>query len=65
MKIKVITRGTVKEVEMEIPFTGEELLKKLNFSPDAVIILVDGKPVPSTERIESTSVRLIQVASGG
>jgi len=65
MKIEVKTRGTVKELDMNIPFTGEELLKKLHFSPDAVIILVDGRPVPCTEPIESTSVHLIQVASGG
>ena len=65
MKIEVEMREGKKEVEMNEGFTGEDLLKKLNLSPDAVIIVVNGEPIPYNERINSDRVRIIQVASGG
>ncbi|HEC76601.1 MAG TPA: MoaD/ThiS family protein [Thermoplasmatales archaeon] len=65
MKVEVEMRGELKEIEMNDNFTGEDLLEKLNLSPDAVIIIVDGVPVPYKERINSDRIKIIQVASGG
>ena len=65
MKIEVEMREGVKELDIEKGITGEELLKKFNFSPDAVIIIVDGKPVPYKEKINGKKIKIIQVASGG
>ncbi|HEC82306.1 MAG TPA: MoaD/ThiS family protein [Thermoplasmatales archaeon] len=65
MKIEVEMRGEIKKLEMNENFTGEDLLEKLNLSPDAVIIIIDGVPVPYKEKINSNRVKIIQVASGG
>ncbi len=65
MKIKVELREGEKELDMPANFTGEDLLKRLKFSPDAVLIVVDGKPVPYKEKIKGKKIRIIRVASGG
>ncbi len=65
MKVEVELREGKKELEMPDEFTGEELLKKLNFSPDSVIIIVDNKPIPYKEKIKGNKIRIIRVVSGG
>ena len=65
MEVEVGTREGRKKLEMPPGFTGEDLLKKLGLAPDAVIIVVDGKPVPYKEKIEGENIRIIRVASGG
>ena len=65
MKIKVELREGEKELDMPANFTGENLLKRLRFSPDAVLIVVDGKPVPYKEKIKGKKIRIIRIASGG
>ena len=65
MKIEVEMRGERKILEMEKGATGEDLLEKLNLSPDSVLIIVDGKPVPYKSSIDGKSIRIIRVASGG
>ena len=65
MKIKVELREGEKELDMPANFTGEDLLKRLKFSPDAVLIVVDGEPVPYKEKIKGKKIRIIRVASGG
>ncbi len=65
MKIEVEMREGKRSVELDENATGEDLLKVLNFSPDAVLIIVDGRPIPYKEKIKGGKVRIIQVASGG
>ncbi len=65
MKVEVELRGETKMLEMHEDFTGEDLLKELQLSPDAVIIVVDNKPVPYKERIKGKKIKIIRVASGG
>jgi len=65
MKIEVEMREGKRSVELDENATGEDLLKVLNFSPDSVLIVVDGKPIPYKEKIKGEKVRIIQVASGG
>ena len=65
MKVQVEMRGEVRELEMNEDFTGKELLKKLNFSFEEVIIIVENKPVPYTEKIIGKKIKIVRVASGG
>ncbi|HDN95791.1 MAG: hypothetical protein DRN29_01685 [Thermoplasmata archaeon] len=65
MKVEVELRGETKTLEMCEDFTGEDLLKELQLSPDAVIIVVDNKPVPYKEKIKGKKIKIIRVASGG
>ena len=58
-------KGERKILEMEKGATGEDLLEKLNLSPDSVLIIVDGKPMPYKDGIDGKSIKIIRVASGG
>lgn len=69
MKIKAIflPRGT-EENDMEIAHgsTGMELLKKLNLSPDAHILIRKEIPIPLDEKLlDGESIKIISVVSGG
>ena len=64
MEIEVETREGIIKIDVENA-TGEELLNKLNLSPDSVIIIADGKPMPYKEKIKGRRVKIIRVASGG
>ena len=64
MEIEVEMRERIIKVNVENA-TGEELLNKLSLSPDSVIIIVDGKPIPYKEKIKGKRVKIIRVASGG
>ncbi len=65
MEVEVETWEGRKKLEVPSDFSGEDLLKGLGLAPDAVIIVVDGKPVPYKEKIEGKNIRIIRVASGG
>ena len=65
MDIEVVMRETTMHINLPEPVTGTDVLKQLNLLPDTVIILVDGKPIPYTEEIKTSCIRIIQVASGG
>lgn len=65
MKVEVEMREGKKELEMPSNFTGEDLLKKLGLTPDSVLIIVNGEPVPYKEKINENKVRIIRVISGG
>jgi len=65
MKIEVEMREGKKELDMPDGFTGEDLLKELGLSPDSVLIIVNGEPVPYKEKINSNKIRIIRVVSGG
>ncbi|HHO57135.1 MAG TPA: MoaD/ThiS family protein [Thermoplasmatales archaeon] len=65
MEIEVEMKGGKEKIGIDDGATGEDLLKKLGFSPDEVLIIMDGRPLPYTEKLEGKKVRIIRVVSGG
>ena len=66
MKIEVSMMGEKKEVEMDDGATGETLISKFNLSPDGVILIANGRPIPYTEELEGIDkIKIVRVASGG
>jgi sulfur carrier protein ThiS len=46
--------------------TGADLLARLDLTPEQAILVVDGGPVPHTERLpDGAMVKVVRVASGG
>lgn len=69
MMIKAIflPRGAGElDMEIEDGSTGMELLKKLNLSPDAHILIREKIPIPLDEKLlNGESIKIISVVSGG
>jgi len=66
MEIEVLMHGERKKIGMDDGATGEMLISKLGFTPDGIILISGGKPVPYTETLrDGDEVKVVRVASGG
>ncbi len=65
MEIEVEMKGRKEKIKIPDGSTGEDLLKKLGFSPDEVIIIMNNTPIPYNEQLKEGKIKLIRVASGG
>lgn len=45
--------------------TYADLLAEVGLSPHEVSVLVDGRPVPEDQPVESDSVRVVRLVKGG
>lgn len=58
--------GESRKINMDEGATGEMLISKLGLTPDGVILIVGGKPMPYTGALrDGSEVKVIRVASGG
>ncbi len=54
------------EIELEEPATVEDLLKKLGVNPADAVVLKDGVPLSSKERVHNgDKLQILPVSSGG
>jgi sulfur carrier protein len=68
MKILVTKFNNNSPVEIEVDknSTPYDILKKLKLTPDTMIILRDGQPIPIDEELnDNDNIKIIQVVSGG
>ena len=66
MNITVEIRGDKQTLTIFSGTTGKDVLAQLNFKPDSIIMVVNGKPVPYTELLKhGDNVKIFKVASGG
>ena len=66
MNITVEIRGVTQTITIFSGTTGKDVLAQLNFKPDGIIMVVNGKPIPYTELLKhGDTVKIFQVASGG
>ncbi|APX97644.1 ubiquitin-like small modifier protein SAMP2 [Natronorubrum daqingense] len=49
----------------EVTPTYQDLLAELDLSPHEVSVLVDGRPVPEDQPVESESVTVLRLIKGG
>jgi len=65
IRVKIISRA--KEIELkEKKIVAEELIRKLGFSPDEVVVVRNGEVITEDDEIhDGDFVELIPVASGG
>ena len=66
IKLKILPKNILKEVEIKSGLKIFDLLKKLDLKPDNIIILRNNTPVPVDDILtEEQEFTIIQVASGG
>ncbi len=68
MKWQVTIDDEVKNVELEMGSTADDLVKHLNLHPDGLLVVTDEetmKPIPLVSKLPDKPLRIILVASGG
>jgi sulfur carrier protein ThiS len=66
IRVKISRSDKIKEIQMENNSTILDLLNKLNFKPDTVIVIKNDMPIPIDETLENDQeLSIIQVSSGG
>lgn len=59
-----VVGDTTHEFDVESA-TYADLLAEVGLSPNAVAVLVDGRPVPEDREVEPGRVRVLRLVSGG
>lgn len=52
------------DVDLENP-TYADLVRAVDLSPHEVSVMVDGRPVPVDQPVETTAVRVLRLVKGG
>lgn len=66
MQVSVrVMNGEDRELELDDDATYGDVLDRLGVPRDAAAVLVDGRPVPEGEAIESRTVTVMRTVSGG
>lgn len=68
MKVHVTNFDNKSPVELEVDdnSTAYDILKKLELTPDTMIVLRNDQPIPIDEELnENDKIKIIQVISGG
>ena len=59
-----VVGGETHEFDVESA-TYADLLDEVGLSPNAVAVLVDGRPVPEDRPVEAGHVRVLRLVTGG
>ena len=62
--VEVVNEAT-HEVSVDETATYADLLAAIDYSPQAVSVLVDGSPVPEDQPVGAKSVRVVRLIMGG
>jgi len=66
MEIEVSMFNEKKKIELPKESTAEDLISKLNLTPDGVIVVANNKPVPYTSKLrDGDKIKIVRVSSGG
>ena len=65
VKVKLLPEGKIVEVDLPESAKVRDLLRSLGLSSESHVVLVNGMPVPESERIGSGEVVVVRVLSGG
>jgi len=62
--VEVVNEAT-HELTVDSGATYADLLDAIDYSPQAVSVLVDGSPVPEDQPVAADSVRVVRLIKGG
>ena len=64
--IKVLAGGVLeKTIEVEEGSTYSDILAELGINPETVVVMVDGRPVPIDDIVDSSRIDILRIVSGG
>lgn len=66
VRIKILAGGVLeKTIEVEEGSTYSEILAELGINPETVVVMVDGRPVPIDDIVDSSRIDILRIVSGG
>ncbi len=66
VRIKILAGGVLeKTIEVEERSAYSDILAKLGINPETVVVMVDGRPVPIDDIVDSSRIDILKIVSGG
>jgi sulfur carrier protein len=66
VRIKILAGGVLeKTIEVEEGSIYSEILAELGINPETVVVMVDGRPVPIDDIVDSSRIDILKIVSGG
>ena len=66
VRIKVLAGGILeKTIEFGVGSTYSDILTELGFNPETVVVMVNGRPVPIDDIVDSDRIEILKIISGG
>lgn len=66
VRIKILAGGVLeKTIEVEDGSTYSDILAELGINPETVVVMVDGRPVPIDDIVDSSRIDILRIVSGG
>lgn len=64
--IKILAGGVLeKTIEVEEGSTYSDILAELGINPETVVVMVEGRPVPIDDIVDSSRIDILKIVSGG
>ncbi len=66
VRIKILAGGVLeKTIEVEEGSIYSEILAELGINPETVVVMVEGRPVPIDDIVDSSRIDILRIVSGG
>ncbi len=66
VRIKILAGGVLeKTIEVEEGSTYSDILAELGINPETVVVMVEGRPVPIDDVVDSGRIDILRIVSGG
>lgn len=66
VRIKILAGGVLeKTIEVEDGSTYSDILAELGINPETVVVMVEGRPVPIDDIVDSSRIDILRIVSGG
>jgi sulfur carrier protein len=66
VRIKILAGGVLeKTIEVEDGSTYSDILAELGINPETVVVMVDGRPIPIDDVVDSSRIDILKIVSGG
>lgn len=66
VRIKILAGGVLEKlIEVEKGNTYDDILAELEINPETVVVIVEGRPVPIDDVVDSGQIEILKIVSGG
>lgn len=66
VRIKILAGDVIeKTIEVEEGSTYSDILAELAINPETVVMMVEGRPVPIDDVVDSGRIDILRIVSGG
>ena len=66
VRIKILAGGALeKTIEVDDESTYSDILAELGINPETVVVMVEGRPVPIDDVVDSGRIDILKIVSGG